>query len=166
MIRALDVTTDGVIPYEDVARSGQRLFLAPSVFNYYATDYAISDGALPAPEFAIYGSSEFLNRSNQLVQLLYDADLPILAFHYGPRPWVIDAKGTPAPTLSAFLADAARPASLVERLDRLFLHGTMRPAHRQAIIEAVGRLPQSDALARTRMALRLTLASIDYQIQK
>ena len=166
IIRALDVTTDGVIPYEDVASSGQRLFLAPSVFNYYATDYAISDGTLPAPEFAIYGSSEFLNRSNQLVQLLYDADLPILAFHYGPRPWVIDAKGTRAPLLSAFLADAASPASLVERLDRLFLHGTMRPAHRRAIIEAVGSLPQSDALGRTRMALRLTLASIDYQIQK
>jgi len=166
IIRALDVTTDGVIPYEDVARSGQRLFLAPSVFNYYATDYAISDGTLSAPEFAIYGSSEFLNRSNQIVQLLYDADLPVLAFHYGPRPWVVDAKGTPCPTLSAFLADAADPAALVGRLARLFLHGTMRPGHRRAVVDAVNGLPQGDALGRTRMALRLTLASIDYQVQK
>jgi len=79
---------------------------------------------------------------------------------------VVDAKGTPTPALTAFLPDATRPAVLVERLDRLFLHGTMRPAHRQAVVDAVERLPATDPLARTRMALRLTLASIDYQVQK
>jgi len=166
LIRGLDVTTDGVVPYEHAARSGQLLFLAPSVFNYYASDYVLAGGDLPAPEFAIYGSSEFLNRSNQLVELLYDADLPVLAFHYGPRPYVVGATGTSTPMLSTFIPDAADPARLVAHVDRLFLHGTMPPAMRKTIVTTVERLPPQDALARARMALRLALASIDYQVQK
>jgi len=166
MIRGLDVTTDGVIPYEEVARSSQFLFLPPSVFNYYSSDHTLGGGAIPAPEFAIYGSSEFLNRSNQLVMLLYDADLPVLQFHYGPRPYVKDALGTPTPSLSAFLPDAGDANRLVARIDRLFLHGTMRPAQRRTIVNAVDKIPVTEPLARTRMALRLTLSSIDYHVQK
>lgn len=166
LVRGLDVTTDGVIPYEHAALSGQRLFLAPSVFNYYASDHVLANGELPAPEFAIYGSSEFLNRSNQLVELLYDADLPVLAFHYGPRPYVVGATGTPTPTLTAFVADAADPVRLVTHVDRLFLHGTMSPAMRRTIVTTVERIPPQETLARARMALRLALGSIDYQVQK
>ena len=48
MIRALNITTDGVVPYEEVARSGQWLFLAPSVFNYYPATATLASGSVPA----------------------------------------------------------------------------------------------------------------------
>ncbi|MFO1305588.1 MAG: DUF1800 family protein [Burkholderiales bacterium] len=166
LIRGLDVQTDGVVPYEQASRSGQLLFLAPSVFNYYASDHTIDDGAIAAPEFGIYGSSEFLNRSNQLVELLYDADLPILRFHYGPRPYVTGATGTSTPSLTAYLDDAGEATRLADRVDRLFLHGTMPPGLRDEVVRAIDRIPADQRLARARMALRLSLASIDYQVQK
>ena len=55
---------------------------------------------------------------------------------------------------------------LVSHIDRLFLHGTMRPRCARPSSNAVDRIPPTESLARARMALRLTLASIDYQVQK
>ena len=65
-----------------------------------------------------------------------------------------------------FLPDAGNPDALVSRLDRLLLHGAMRPAMRKTIVNAVSRLPATDPLRRVKMALNLILASVDYQVQK
>ena len=75
MIRALDVTTDGVQPYDQAwLQSSQLLFNSPTVFNYYPADYTLAGGNIPAPEFGIYTSAEYLNRANQINDLLYNVD--------------------------------------------------------------------------------------------
>ena len=84
--------------------------------------------ASPRRSSAIYTSAEFLNRANQINDLLYNVDQSwsqIRIYGWGPLGYVPNAIGTPSPSLTAFLADAANPDALVERLNRLFLHGTM-----------------------------------------
>lgn len=168
MIRALDVITDGVAPYHATAESGQLLFLAPSVFNYFPSDHTLADGATPAPEFALFSSTEFLRRANQVSRLLYNAELPNEQLGPGWRaePYVRNALGTRAPELSPFVRDAADPDALVDRIDRLFLHGTMRPAMRSSILAAIARVPANHALRRAQLAIELTLASADYHVQR
>jgi uncharacterized protein (DUF1800 family) len=167
MIRGLDVTTDGVNPYAESGASGQLLFLAPSVFNYYPSDYTLAGSAVPAPEFGIFNSAEFLTRANQVNELLYNVDKPATdAPVWGPQPYVANATGTPSPSLTAFLPDARDVNRLVDHVDKLFLHGTMRPAMRKTIVDAVDKIAPENALRRVKLAIQLTLTSIDYQIQK
>ena len=64
------------------------------------------------------------------------------------------------------MTDANQPDALVARLDRLFLHGTMSAGMRQTIVNAVNKLPAADPLRRVQLAINLTLASVDYQVQK
>ncbi len=169
MIRALDVTTDGVIPWDMGWQSAQSLFKAQTVFNYYPADYTLAGGNTPGPEFGIYTSSEFLTRANQINDLLYNVDQTWSQHElwgWGPRPYVPNALGTPSPPLTALLPDAANADGLVERLNRLFLHGTMSDAARKTIVNAVNKLAPAEALRRVKLAVNLTLISIDYQVQK
>jgi hypothetical protein len=164
MIRALDVATDGFVAATSDYRT-QSLFAAQTVFGYYPADYVLPGTATPAPEFGIYTSAAFLDRANHINGLLYNSD-----FTYGsefqPKPHVANAIGTPSPALTTFLPDANQPDALVARLDRLFLHGTMSPQMRKTIVNALNKLPPEDPLRRVKMAINLTLASIDYQVQK
>jgi uncharacterized protein (DUF1800 family) len=168
MIRALDVTTDGHQPAASSYNSGQNLFYFPSVFGYYPIDFTLLGGNTPAPEFAIFTTAEFLGRANQINNLLFNVDDPGMRGDYGwgPQGFVPNATGTPSPALGAFLPDAGNADALVDRLDRLFLHRTMRPAMRRSIVNAVNKVDAADALRRVKLAINLTLASVAYQVQK
>lgn len=166
MIRALDVTTDGVQPHNLTWQSAQSLFNPASVFNYYPSDYTLIGSNVPAPEFGIYSTAEFLNRVNVINDLLYAVDQAWSPASWSPMPWVPNAVGTQSPALSAFLADAAKPEVLVERLNQLFLHGAMRDNMRKSVVSAVGKVAATDGLRRVKMAINLILASVDYQVQK
>ncbi len=169
MLRALDVNTDGASPFSTGLESGENLFSAPTVFNYYPADYTLAGGGIPAPEFGIFTSAEFLNRSNQINDLLYNVDQSWSLnelYGWGPRPYVPNAIGTRSPSLSSFLPDAGNANVLVERLDKLFLHGTMRTSMRKTIVNAVNKIAPTEALRRVKLAINLTLSSVAYQVQK
>ena len=166
MLRALDVATDGQQPHSMTWQNSQSLFSSPSVFNYYPADYTLIGSDLPAPEFGIYSTAEFLNRANAINDLLYSVDQSWAPEWWGPQPYVPNATGTQSPPLTAFLADAANPEVLVERLNQLFLHGTMRADMRKSLVTAVSKVAASNPLRRVKMAVNLILVSVDYQIQK
>jgi len=170
MIRGLEIITDGLIPWNYATLSGQQLFWAPTVFNYYPADYTLAGGSIPGAEFAIYTSAEFMNRANTVNDILYNPDYfvpcPGCTNNFEPQPFVRNAMGTHSPALTAFLADAADADRLVRRLDRLFLHGTMSDAARNVIVSAVDKLDPGQALRRVKLAVNLVLVAIDYQVQK
>ena len=85
---------------------------------------------------------------------------------WGPQPFVANAIGTRSATLAAFLPDAGNADALVQRLNRLFLHGAMSAEMRKTVVNAVNKLPATEPLRRARMAVRLILGSVDYQVQK
>ena len=158
MIRALDIPNDGHRFLGSSIASEQHLFAPPSVFNYYPADYSLYDGFLPAPEFAIFSSATFIARANILTTFLYFGD--------GAEPYVPDAIGTPIPTLTAFLPDAGNVDALVERLNRLFLHGAMTARTRKTIVNAVRKVPEAETMRRVQLAIDLTVMSLQYQVQR
>ncbi len=168
MIRGLDVTTDGFAPDQMVDGSLQDLFAPPTVFSYYPADFTLSGGTVPGPEFGIFTTAEFVNRANAVNNLLYNLDGPWFWWTdaWGPQAFVPNATGTPSPALTAFLPDAANADALVERMNRLFLHGTMNADMRQTIVNAVNKLAPAAAPRRVKLAINLTLVSVDYQVQK
>ena len=166
MLRALDVATDGQQPHSMTWQNSQSLFRSASVFNYYPADYTLVGSDLPAPEFGIYSTAEFLNRANTVNDLLYSVDQSWAPVWWGPQPYVPNAIGTQSPPLTAFLTDAANPETLVERLNQLFLHGTMRADMGKSIVTAVGKIAATNPLRRVKLAVNLILVSVDYQIQK
>jgi len=166
MIRALDIGTDGYVFPGMGVKSGQILFAPPTVFGYYPADYTLAGGRIPGPEFGIYGSSEYINRANDVSELLFNFLRSDPNHSYRPKPFVANATGTPSPTLGAFIPDAADADKLVSHLDRLFLHGTMTPDARRTIVNAVNKVPASDPRGRALLAVNLVLVSIDYQIQR
>ncbi|MBK7333701.1 MAG: DUF1800 family protein [Betaproteobacteria bacterium] len=98
MIRGLDIETDGYNPHSLASwQSAQQLFNAPTVFNYYPADYVLPGTNVPAPEFGIFTSAEFLNRFNQVNDLLYNVDQPWNAEWWGPQPFLYNAVGTKSP---------------------------------------------------------------------
>lgn len=169
LIRALDVTTDGVIPYE-MGWPSQQLFVPPTVFGYYPMDYTLAGTAIPAPEFGIFGAAEFINRVNQVNDLLYHDAMPwSLApplAGWGPRDYVPNALGTSTPTLAAYVATASDTGALVDRVDRFLLHGAMKPSTRKTIVNAVDRIDPADGVRRAKLAVNLALISMDYLVQK
>jgi uncharacterized protein (DUF1800 family) len=169
ILRALDVTTDGASVRDALWPSAQDLFHSPTVFNYYSSDYTLAGGSIPGPEFGIFTSAELLNRANGLNDLLYNVDQtwsdhPL--YGWKPRPWVINATGTPSPTMAAFVADAANVDALVDRLDRLLFHGAMSASVRRTIVNAVSKIDAGQPVRRAKLAVNLSLVTLDYQVQK
>ena len=169
MIRALDAVTDGARLHQRSEPLQQVLFSSPTVFNYYPADYTLNGSTLPAPEFAIYSTAEFMNRANLINDFLYNVDQSwSVSPDYGwqPMDWVPNPLGSRSPPLTAFLADANNTEALVERLNQLLLHGTMRANMRQSLTVAVNKVAATQPLRRVKLALNLILASVDYQVQK
>ncbi len=145
MIRALDVD-DGRRKCRTTwaAQSSQFLFEAPTVFNYYPADYTLAGGNIPGPEFGIFTSAEFLNRANQINDLLYNVDQswsqdePL--YGWGPTGYVPNATGTPQPVARGLPAGRGQRRRAGRALNRLFLHGTMSAAMRKTIVNAVNKL--------------------------
>jgi hypothetical protein len=121
---------------------------------------------LPAPEFGIYSTAEFLSRANQVNDLLYNDDQPYNQEWWGPQAFVPNSTGTPAPNLAAFMNDADNFDKLIERLNKLYLHGTMSPQMRATILKAYNKMPATNKLKRTKLVVNLILSSVDYHIQK
>jgi uncharacterized protein (DUF1800 family) len=166
MLRALDVSTDGVIPYYKIYESNMSLFNSPTIFNYFNADFILPSINLPAPEFGIFSTAEYLTRVAHVNDLLYNNDQPYNTEWWGPHAYVPNATGTKAPSMAMYLTDAATPEVVIERMNLLFLHGRMTPAMRKTLINSVNKLPADNPTRRVKLIANLILNSVDYQIQK
>ena len=71
-----------------------------------------------------------------------------------PDQSVYGATGTQL-NWSALTALAGNPPALVDKLNRLLLHGTMSPAAQSAVVTAVNAVSATDALGRAKAAFNL-----------
>jgi Protein of unknown function (DUF1800) len=146
-LRALNGTTDGYAFSADWmfgGSMGQTPFQAPSVFNFYPPDYPLPGKAdLVGPQFGIESvraTFERINFANTIVMFPEWAD------------WILkprDAAEWPNPrgtsvNMSAFEADAATPALLVNRLADLLTEGRMPQSDRDQIITAMNAWQPAD----------------------
>lgn len=150
LARAMGARSDGVALRTMTGSSGQTVFAAPSVFNYYAPDHALPGSGVTAPEFGIYNAASAMNRVNTAYSFVYGT--------FNPDPTVYGATGTTF-DLSPYTSLAADPARLVDQVDELLTGARLTTSAKRTIERAVGALPASDALGRARMALYLVAAS-------
>jgi uncharacterized protein (DUF1800 family) len=149
ILRAFSAKSDGVLGFA-ARRMGQDLFDPASVFSYYPHAYPVPGTSVEGPEFGIETTSTAIVRQNFVTTLAFGK----LASPGG--------SGT-ALDLSGLAALAEDPDALVERLDRLLLHGTMPTAMRDAVLAAVSA---ADANARAAAALQLVAGSSQYQVER
>lgn len=162
VLRALNGRTDGDALtwwWGDTLR--QHVFRPPSVFNFYPPDYPVPGTDLVGPAFGIHNANGALQRINYVNYLV----------NWGgsaPASGVPNALGTRV-NLSAFEADAADPAKLVDRLSLLAL-GQPLPANvRTQVINAVAAFtPQTGSSTylqnRVKSAAFLVFSAPQYQV--
>jgi uncharacterized protein (DUF1800 family) len=156
--RAAGAQTDGGILRTHSQFLGQFVFYAPSVFNYYPSDYLVPGTSLLGPEFGVQSSATAVARANFANRLLFSTVV-------APDPTVYAATGTTI-DLAPYQASAQDAQALAAKLDRALLAGRMTAPMRDAIISAVTALPASDSLNRARAALWLVVTSPQFQVQR
>jgi len=150
--------SDGYI--EPYARElGQKVWKPPTVFSYYPQFYAAppaSAGVL-GPEFGIMNSQTALKRANFINQMTFWGGI---GADNGDTPY-----GTSLDFAELQLL-ASNPANLVDRLNRLMLHGAMPDLLRASIITAVSAVDSGNPLGRAYQALYLVGVASQYQAQR
>ena len=141
---------------------GQNPFYSPTVFNYYSPNYTVPGTALLAPEFGILNTSTAVNRINSaslmaFVNLEPDTRTP---------PDAPLGTGTDISEYTEFSEIDPTGNRLLDELNNRFMHGTMSPAMRQNISDAILLISANDAEFRAKTAIFLVLSSMDYQIQR
>ncbi len=142
---------------------GQEVFKPATVFSYFPQDYYAppANAGLFGPEFGIMDASTSLKRANFVNTIVFSSFAISCSATscYTPNGTSID--------LTELQQLAPTPANLVDRLNRLMLHGTMSDAMRTSITTAVNAVsPSTDTLKRARQALYLVATSSQYQVQR
>jgi uncharacterized protein (DUF1800 family) len=155
LARAMNATTDGLYFRGATAGAGQNVFYAPSVFNYFPPDYALSKSGVNAPEFAIYNTSTALSHVNTAYSTIYGT--------IAPDATVIGATGTQF-NLAPYTSVANDANALLDHINEIIFANRMTAKTRGVIKTAIDAVPASDATARVRMALYLSIAAPESQV--
>ena len=124
--------------------------------RFYAAPPA-SAGVL-GPEFGIMNSQTSLKRANFINQMTIWGGIEADPNNDTPYGTSLD--------FSELQLLASTPDNLVDRLNRLMLHGTMPDALRTSIVGAVNAVDPSNPLDRATQALYLVGVSGIYQVQR
>lgn len=159
-VMSADRTTisDGVLT-SVTSPTGQVVFMAPSVFNYYPPDFVIPGTGLNAPEFAIYTTGTSIARANMVNTLVFS------------RVNTNSSGVTHGTSLSFSDLEAlanADPTSnlLLDELNWRMMNGVMSSEMRNRIVTAVNAVPSTNPLRRAQTAVYLIATSSQYQIQR
>ncbi len=141
---------------------GEDVFRPNTVFSYFPQDYYAPPAAagLLGPEFGIMDATTALKRANFVNTIVFSN----FAVNCG-----VSSCNTPDGTsinLTELQQLAPNPANLVDRLNRLLMHGTMSPEMKTSIVTAVNAVSSSNPLLRARQALYLVATSSQYQVQR
>jgi uncharacterized protein (DUF1800 family) len=146
LARALNSTVTDFPYLSDFSASmNQRVWFAPSVFNYFSPAYRLN-GVL-APELQIWSTATAMTRVNFVAQLVSD--------RFGTN-FMIDT--------SALAPYAGNSAALVDAANALLMGGQMQPDMRQAILTALNA--STSNTDRIRAVIYLIATSMQYQVER
>ena len=158
LARALNTKTDGVFFRAQMNALAQPVFDAPSVFNFYPPDYVVPGTTILGPEFALHNTTTAFARINFVNSLVFATAINPDASVYGATGTQLD--------WSALTALAGNPPALVDKLNRLLVHGTLSPAAQGVIVAAVNAVAATDTLGRAKAAFYLVASSAQYQVER
>jgi uncharacterized protein (DUF1800 family) len=148
-------TSDGHVAPQGV-NMGLDLFRPTSVFSYYPAEFLVPGTTdLHGPEFGVISASTTLRRANFVNTMTYSR---INTSTDAPRGTSIN--------LAPLEALAANPTTLVNELDRRFMHGMMSIEMKNAVIQAVSAVAATNPRGRAQQGLYLVCSSSQYQVQR
>jgi hypothetical protein len=151
----LTAQSDGYLNPQALAM-GMDVFRPPSVFSYYSPGTVVpGTQGLRGPEFGLLSTSTALQRDNVMNTLVFSR---IAVSANAPTGTAID--------LRPLQPMAGNPAALADTLNTLLLHGTMSPAMKQTIVDAVLSVASTNPAKRVQTAVYLVVTSSQYQVQR
>ncbi len=155
--------SEGYISTPYSQNMGQEVYRPTSVFSYFPQDYYAppASAGLLGPEFGIMDASTSLRRANFVNQMTFNNGIPVSC-----NTNSCNAPNGTSINLSELQLLSSNPANLVDRLNRLMLHGTMSDEMKTSVIGAVTAVPANQTLYRARQALYLVATSSQYQVQR
>ncbi len=136
---------------------GQAPLYSPTVFNFFAPNYAqpgaIEQAGLFAPEFQITTDTTVITSANKMRSAVYQQ-----LSSTNPDALVLD--------LSSLTPLASNPTGLVDALNNLLMAGEMSAEMRNIVINAVTAIPAANALERAQTAVHLLVTAPEFVIQK
>lgn len=166
--RGLGLKTDGYAFYYRDAALGQMPFRPPSVFNFYPYDFPLPLGqGQVSPVSKLMTTSTMMARHN----LAWDWTMSGEQTRGEFKPQAAIAGSTGTTTAWAdWDALAADESKLLDRLDLVFLNGTMTSAQRSALSSAMAAVKASDpavqAHKRAQTALYIVASSPHFQVDR
>jgi len=160
--------SDGYISSPYSRDMGQEIYRPTTVFSYFPQDYyapPASDGLL-GPEFGIMDASTSLKRANFVSQMAPGSNAGTGGIPVQCNTSSCNAPNGTSINLTELQLLASNPTNLVDRLNRLLMHGTMSDEMKTSIIGAVTAVPANQTLYRARQALFLVATSSQYQAQR
>jgi uncharacterized protein (DUF1800 family) len=160
IVRALGGASDGVYLASQATSMGQAVFQSPSVFNFYPPGYIAPGTTIQGPQFKIMLTGTIFNRANFVNRIVFGGAVGRDTTVPGSTGTTINL--TPLQTLAN---NAAQLDPLLDRLNLLFMHNTLSPQARQAVITAA-QYQGSSAQGRAQQALYLVATSAQYQVEQ
>jgi len=159
------------VTYDFREKTEQRPLSAPSVFNFYKSDYQpigpIGNAGLVAPEFQITNAQTILGYASHLHEWAFrEHDLIEYWNIFAGETW--NENKIPMLDLSdeELLGDEKNYEELVDRLNIILAHGNMTPETVSTIVNTINQIPDYETELRARMAIFLTMISPDYLIMR
>jgi uncharacterized protein (DUF1800 family) len=154
LLRALGGVGDGLGLAGIASNMGESPYFAPTVFNYYHPDYQLPGTTLIGPPFQIHTEATVVQRSNWVNTVIFGT----VSVPFGPAGTSVTIDMAPLDAL------AADPATLVNRVDVLLMHGTMSAAMRTNLVTTVGQIAANRPRARVQNALYLVATSAQFNV--
>jgi len=164
-LRAMEASSDAIwFGWTFGDAMGQDPFNPPSVFNYYAPDYALAGTSQVSPAFGIENESSTLMR----IQFLWMINNPWILTGQRLDPSAVSGSWGTSISMSKWLSVASDPAALVDRFNLLMTSNQLTASQRQTVIDAVAAWdPAQDSdyrLHRVRTAAYLTFLSPQFSV--
>ena len=131
--------------------------------RYFPQDYYAppASAGLLGPEFGIMDATTSLKRANFVNPMTFNNGI---AVNCGASS--CNAPNGTSINLTELQLLSANPTNLVDRLNRLMMHGTMSDEMKSSIVTAVNAVSANNTLLRARQALYLVATSSQYQVQR
>ena len=149
----------------------QDVFNPPTVFNYYPMDYIIPGTNLAGPEFGIMSTGTALKRPNFVNQFVSPNSNPLttgVAINATQTNPAYAPCGTRIDTtrLQTLVTMDPTGGLLVDQLNQELLGGSMSPAMRTDILNALATIVSTNTQKKARTALYLVATSPQFQVQR
>ena len=133
----------------------QRPLSSPSVFNFYSPGFLppgeMSQAGVAGPEFQILHEGTVVDAYNFIEYFVMNPVDGATGYQHDYAPWE---------------SLAGNPAAMVDKMSLLLTGGTLSPASRTIIVDAVTKVSSTKPTDRVKMAIMLFMIAPDYKVQK